>query len=82
MNDYNWEHHSGYGYGLGVRTMTDKAAGGSNSNVGEFGWSGMLGTYVLMDPAVELTYVYAQQLMPSKEEYVAPRLRNVVYACL
>ena len=82
MGDYNWEHHSGYGYGLGVRTMVDRVAGGSNSSVGEFGWSGMLGTYVLMDPNVDLTYVYAQQLMPSKEEYVAPRLRNIIYGCL
>ena len=82
MKDYNWPHHSGYGYGLGVRTMVDKAAGGSNSSIGEYGWSGMAGTFVLIDPAVDLTYVYAQQLMPSKEEYVAPRLRNAVYSCL
>ena len=84
MQEYNgnWLHHSGYGYGLGVRTMVDKAAGGSNSSIGEFGWSGMAGTYVLMDPAVDLTYVYAQQLIPSKEEYVAPRLRNIIYGCL
>jgi len=82
MNDYIWPHHSGYGYGLGVRTMVDKAAGGSSSSIGEFGWSGMAGTYVLIDPAVDLTYVYAQQLIPSKEEYVAPRLRNVIYSCI
>ena len=30
---------AGYGYGLGVRTMIDKAAGGSNGSLGEFGWS-------------------------------------------
>jgi len=82
MNDYIWPHHSGYGYGLGVRTMVDKAAGGSNSSIGEFGWSGMAGTYLLIDPALDLTYVYAQQLIPSREEYVAPRLRNVIYGCL
>ncbi|MCL2821433.1 MAG: beta-lactamase family protein [Oscillospiraceae bacterium] len=82
MQDYKWAHHRGYGYGLGVRTMVDKAAGGSNSNIGEYGWSGMAGTYVLIDPAADLTYVYAQQLIPSKEEYVAPRLRNVIYGCL
>jgi len=82
MDDYKWVHHSGYGYGLGVRTMVDKAAGGSNGSIGEYGWSGMAGTYLLIDPAFDLTFVYAQQLMPSKEEYVAPRLRNVVYGCL
>jgi len=82
MDDYNWPHHSGYGYGLGVRTMVDKASGGSNSNIGEFGWSGMAGTYLLIDPALNLTCVYAQQLIPSKEEYVAPRLRSIIYGCL
>jgi len=82
MKDYSGPIPNGYGYGLGVRTMVDRAAGGSNSSLGEFGWAGMAGTYLLMDPAVDLTYVYAQQLMPSKEAYVAPRLRNVVYGCL
>ena len=82
MKDYNWLHHSGNRYGLGVRTMVDKASGGSNSNIGEFGWSGMAGTYLLIDPALNLTCVYAQQLIPSKEEYVAPRLRNIIYGCL
>jgi len=82
MNDYNWPHHNGYGYGLGVRTMVDKAKGGSNGNLGEYGWSGMAGTILLIDPSCDLTYVYAQQLTPSKEEYTAPRLRNVIYSCL
>ena len=84
MENYGgtWSPHRGYGYGLGVRTMVDKAAGGSNSSIGEYGWAGMLGTYLLIDPVYDLTYVYAQQLTPSKEEYIAPRLRNVVYGCL
>jgi len=82
MKDYGWMSHCGYGYGLGVRTMVDKAAGGSNGNIGEFGWAGLMGTYLLMDPAAELTYVYAQQLLPGKEDYFAPRLRSTVYSCL
>ena len=84
IKDYNepWPHHSGYGYGLGVRTMIDKAKGGCSSSIGEYGWSGMAGTFVLIDPVYDLVYVYAQQLTPSKEEVVAPRLRNVIYGCL
>ena len=72
----------GYGYGLGVRTMINPAIGGANCNIGEFGWAGLAGTYLLMDPAIGLTYVYAHQLMPSKEEYCAPRLKNIIYGCL
>ena len=80
MKDFNSS--SGYGYGLGVRTMVNPALGGANCNVGEFGWAGLAGTYLLMDPKIGLTYVYAQQLMPSGEDYIAPRLRNIIYACL
>ena len=71
----------GYGYGLGVRTMIHKACG-NNSYLGNFGWSGLAGTTVHIDPAIGLVYVYAQQLMPSKEDFVHPRLRNVIYGCL
>ena len=78
----NWGHHTSYGYGLGVRTMIAPTHGGVSSNYGEFGWAGLPGLYVLMDPIAELTYVYAQQLFPSKEEFIAPRLKNIIYGCL
>lgn len=78
----DWPVLSGYSYGLGVRTLVDPAEGGVNGSVGEFGWSGMAGSYVLMDPEKQLTVVYMQQLVPSTEEYIHPRLRNIVYGCL
>jgi len=81
LSDF-YRREPGYGYGLGVRVHVDKGAGGSGSGIGEFGWSGYLDTYELMDPAAGLTFVYAQQLLPSLEHYVAPRLRNIIYACL
>lgn len=73
--------NDGYGYGLGVRTMIEKNRG-NNASLGSYGWSGLAGTQVHIDPAIGLVYVYAQQLMPSKEGYVHPRLRSVVYGCL
>lgn len=33
----NWRRLRGYGYGLGVRTLIDKAESGSNSSIGEIG---------------------------------------------
>ncbi|MGM0878061.1 MAG: serine hydrolase domain-containing protein [Bacillota bacterium] len=76
---YNWKYLKGYGYGLGVRVMIDPASGGSNSSIGEFGWSGLLGTWVLIDPIEKLSAVYMQQMMPNFEAYHQPRLRSVIY---
>ncbi len=80
--DYSWQHHAGYGYGLGVRVMIDPAKGGCNGSIGEFGWSGMLGTWMMIDRSEDLTVVYMQQLQPSLEEFHAPRIRSVVYGAL
>ena len=73
---------AGYGYGLGVRTMMDRVAGGSNSSVGEFGWGGLAGTWMMVDPAEEVAAVYTQQLWPNMSEYIHPRLRAVINAAL
>lgn len=80
-SSYDWETLAGYGYGLGVRTLIDKSKG-SLSNIGEFGWNGMAGTYLLADPAEKLAIVYMQQRYPSMEEKIQPKLRNIVYECL
>ncbi len=80
--DYNWAYLSGYGYGYGVRTAIDRGRGGINTNPGEFGWSGYLGTFVLIDPDEQLSIVYMQQLFPNREEIHQPRIRSVVYGAL
>ncbi|WP_246516737.1 serine hydrolase domain-containing protein [Lederbergia ruris] len=80
--NYNWNYLSGYGYGLGVRVMIDPALGGANSSLGEFGWSGLLGTWVTIDPVEKLSAVYMQQMLPNFESYHQPRLRSVIYGAL
>lgn len=82
LKDYEWPQQAGYGYGLGVRVMIDPPAGGSSSSIGEFGWSGMAGSWALIDPALKLSAVYMQQLIPSQEPYFHPRMRNVIYGAL
>lgn len=47
-------YNAGYGYGLGVRTMMGRALGNSNGTPGEFGWTGAMGTYTLIDPGRKL----------------------------
>ena len=82
LKSYDWEALCGYGYGLGVRTLIDRTAGGALSNIGEFGWNGFAGTYFLADPEEELAIVYMQQRDPNLEGDIQPRLRNIVYGCL
>lgn len=82
LKDFNWSHLSGFGYGLGVRVMIDPAAGGINRSIGEFGWAGLAGTWLLIDPKEELSVVYMQQMLPSLEPYITNRLRTVIYGAL
>lgn len=51
----------GYGYGLGVRTLIDKS-GGQRSSLGEFGWDGAAGSYVMIDPAQKLSIFFAMHV--------------------
>ncbi len=80
--DFNWSQLAGYGYGFGVRTMTDRAAGGSIGPVGEFGWGGAAGVWVILDPENRVSLTYTQHLLNNQEPFISPRLRNILYACL
>ncbi|MFK4304178.1 CubicO group peptidase (beta-lactamase class C family) [Paenibacillus sp. RC254] len=82
LSDFTNSYHTGYGYGLGVRTLIDKAAGHANSSIGEFGWSGAAGTWVSIDPSEQFSVVYMHQLAPNMEEYHHLRLRAAAYSCL
>jgi len=69
----------GYSYGLGVRVLTDKAA--SKSPLGEFGWDGAAGAYVLVDPINRVSIFYAQHIMgfPLVYSEIHPMLRDLAY---
>ena len=82
LSTFNWDYIKGYGYGLGVRVMMDSAEGGINSSIGEFGWSGLAGIWVLIDPVEKLSAVYMQQMLSNFEAYHQPRLRSVIYGAL
>lgn len=79
---YDWETQRGYSYGLLVRTLVDPAAAGSNGSVGEFGWDGMAGTYMCVDPEEQLTCVYLVQRVPGDHAVYLPPFRAAMYAML
>lgn len=73
---------TGYSYGLGVRTLVDGSA--SNSPVGEFGWDGAAGCYVMVDPVNHIAIFYAQQVYNCGYAYnsIHPAIRDLTYECL
>ncbi len=71
----------GYGYGLGVRTMLD-TSGHSNSVPGEFGWTGLAGTWASVDPDDRFSVVYMHNMFPNEEVYHHLRVRSVAYGML
>lgn len=82
LRDYTNSYLAGYGYGLGVRTLMNRADGHSNSSIGEFGWTGMLGTYLSIDPEEGFSVVYMHQMDPNMEEYHHLRVRAAAYGCI
>ena len=80
--DLNWSHLRGYGYGLGVRTMINRAMSGSNGSLGEFGWGGAAGATLMADTETGFSYFYAHHMRNPQEGYYQPRLRNIAYACM
>lgn len=82
LKDFNWSQLKGYGYGLGVRTLIDKATSGTTGSIGEFGWGGAAGATVIVDPDRHLSAFYAHHMLNPQESYYQPRLRNVLYACI
>ena len=75
-------HKRGYGYGLGVRTLMD--AGSSRSPVGEFGWDGAAGAWVMMDPYRHIAAFYVQHVLNMNRAYYEfhPAMRDLIYECL
>jgi CubicO group peptidase (beta-lactamase class C family) len=81
MPSFKWVQMKGYGYGLGVRTLIDRAAAGFCGKSGEFGWGGAAGATLLSDHDTGFSYCYAHHMLNPQEAYYQPRLRNVAYAC-
>lgn len=76
-------HMKGYTYGLGVRTMIDKEVSGSKSPIGEFGWDGAAGAYVLIDVENNIGIFYAQAVREKEmASEIHPRIRDLVYEAI
>lgn len=72
----------GYGYGLGVRVLTDPTK--SRSPVGEFGWDGAAGAFSLADPTNHVSMFYAHEILGMLEAYsdIHPTIRDLAYEAM
>ena len=78
----NWDTQRGYGYGLGVRVMTNPELAGINGSVGEWGWDGAFGNWFCVDPKENLTCVYLTTNLPGEHYRFIPKLMASMYASL
>ena len=74
---------AGYGYGLGVRTLIDKSLG-QRSALGEFGWDGAAGSYIMMDPQNELSITFTMHVKkwPTLIGHAHSHIRDMTYDIL
>lgn len=82
LKDFTNVYLAGYGYGLGFRTVIDKAAGNHNGSLGAFGWTGGSGVWVEADPEEGISIAYMHNMRPNEELYHHLRVRTVAYGCI
>lgn len=79
---HSWDTQRGYGYGLGVRVMTNPEIAEINGSVGEWGWDGAFGNWFCVDPRENLTCVYLTTNLPGDHYRFIPKLMASMYASL
>lgn len=72
----------GVGFGLGMSVTLDPAKAGMAASVGDYGWGGLASTVFTVDPALDLTYEFYTQLVPSSTLPIRPLLRQLVHQAL
>ena len=70
----------GYSYALGVRTRVNTAIGG-RGQIGEFGWDGAAGAWMMIDPINHLSAYYAMHVRNFNYSYdvIHPTIRDLIY---
>lgn len=77
-----WESLAGYTYGNLMRIMTDPGASAGLGSLGEYGWDGWLGTYMMNDPVHDLTLLIMHQKTDSGTTAYTRKIRNILFAAL
>ena len=72
----------GYSYALGVRTRVSDAGG--RGQIGEFGWDGAAGSWMMIDPINHISAFYAMHVRSFGYSYdvIHPTIRSLIYEAL
>lgn len=76
---FNWPDEAGYGYGFTVRVMQDPSLSEYDERPGSFGWNGMAGTSLRVDPERELVVVFMIQRVPANHKNYLPQLMRAIH---
>ena len=82
LREFRGPNMKGYGYGYGVRTYMDPGEGLVAGSIGEFGWEGAAGNWMMADPAERLSAAFMLQDMLPNGKYYNNRLRAAIYGLL
>ena len=74
----SWADENGYGYGYQMRVMMDTKQSSIHESEGSFGWNGMAGTTMRVDPVRRRTLVFGIQRIPPSHELFIPELTEAV----
>lgn len=78
----DWDSTKGYGYGCLMRVLIDQGAAGTVASLGEYGWDGWTGNYVIMNPKEELLILYFVQRCGADVLSTVRKLRMAAYAAI
>ena len=84
LNDFVTGRLYGYGWGLCGRAHIDPIMSDGRTPVGEFGWDGAAGAYVLVDPTNHIALYIGTHIFNAQYLYnvAHPQIKNMLYEAL
>lgn len=73
-----WADENGYGYGFQMRVMMDPKQSAIHESIGSFGWNGLAGVSMRIDPVRRTTLLFGIQRIPPSHELFIPDLTVAV----
>ncbi len=73
-----WADEKGYGYGFQMRVMMDPSQSSIRESIGSFGWNGLAGVSMRIDPIRRTTLLFGIQRIPPSHELFIPDLTAAV----